>query len=100
MSEKVNKFLLARNIFMPEMHLKQLRFTYIACGLFTKIKEKIQKFNETGDTIYIYRNELDKVCFQHDMTYGDFKDLARRAASGNVLRDKVFSRRTISRRIT
>ena len=45
-----------------------------------KKKENIQKFKETGDTIYIYKNELDKACFQHDMVYGDFKDLARRTA--------------------
>ena len=48
--------------------------------------ERIKKFKETGDTGYIYRNEL--VCFRHDMTYGDFKDLARRATSDKVLRDK------------
>ena len=76
---------------MPEMHLKQIEFTYSACGPFTKNKEIIQKFKETGDTKYIYRNELDKACFQHDMAYGDFKDLARRTASDKVLRDKVFN---------
>ena len=52
---------------MPEIHLKYLGFTYSACGPFTKNKEIIQKFRETGDTKYIYRNELDKTCFQHDM---------------------------------
>ena len=77
MNEIVNTFLLAGDKFMPEMHLKQLGFTYSACGLFTKNKERIQKFKETGDTSYIYKNELDKACFQHDMAYGDFKDLAR-----------------------
>ena len=61
------KVLLAGDTFMPEMHLKQPRFTYSACGPFTKNKEKIQKFKETGDTCYIYKNELDKACFQHDM---------------------------------
>ena len=78
---------------MPEMHLKQPKFTYCACGPFTKNKERIQKFTETGDTryIYIYRNELDKVCFQHDKAYGDFKDLARATASDKVLRDKAFN---------
>ena len=54
-------------------------------------KERIQKFKETGDTSYIYKNELDKACFQHDMAYGDFKDLARRTASDKVLRDKAFN---------
>ena len=47
-------------------------------------------FKETGDSRYIYRNELDKACFQHDMTYGDFKDLAQRTAADNILRDKAF----------
>ena len=91
MNEIVNKFLLAGDKFMPEIHLKQPGFTYSACGPFTKNKERIQKFKETGDTNYIYKNEIDKPCFQHDMTYGDFKDLARRRASDKVLRDKAFN---------
>ena len=81
MNEIINKFLLAGNKFMPEMQLKQPGFTYSACGPFTKIKERIQKFKETGDTSYIYKNELDKACFQHDMAYGDFKDLVKRTIS-------------------
>ena len=72
------------------MHLKQPGFTYSACGPFTKNKERIQKFKETGDTNYIYKNELDKACFQHDMAYEDFKDIARRTASDKVLRYKAF----------
>ena len=76
---------------MPEIHLKQHGFTYSACGPFTKNKERIQKFKETGDTSYIYKNELDKACFQHDMAYGDFKDLKRRTYSDKVLRDKAFN---------
>ena len=75
MNEIVNKFLLAGGRFMPEMHLRQLGFTYSACGPFTKNKERIQKFKETGDSRYIYQNELDKACFQHDIAYGDFKVL-------------------------
>ena len=74
MNETVNKFLLVGDKFMPEMHLRQPGFTYSACGPFTKNKERIQKFKETGNTSYIYKNELDKACFQHDMAYGDFKD--------------------------
>ena len=89
MNEIVNKFLLAGDKFMPEMHSKQPGFTYSACGPFTKNNERIQKFKETGDASYIYKNELDRACFQHDMTYGDFKDLARRIASDRVLRDKA-----------
>ena len=76
---------------MPEMHLKQPRFTYNACWPFTKNKERIQKFKETVDKSYIYKNELDKACFQHDMTYADFKDLKRTTASGKILRDKAFN---------
>ena len=76
---------------MPEMHLKQPGFTYSACGPFTKNKERIQKFKETSDTSYIYKNELDKTCFQHDKAYGDFKDLKRRAFSDKFLRDKAFN---------
>ena len=91
MNEIVNKFLLAGDKFMPEMHLKQPGFTYSACGPFTKNKERIQKFRETGDTSYIYKNELDKACFQHDMAHGDFKDLARRTASDKALRNKAFN---------
>ena len=56
MNEIVNKFLLVGHKFMPEMHLRQPWFTCSACGLFTKNKEKIQKFKETGDTSYIYKN--------------------------------------------
>ena len=91
MNEIVNKFLLAGDKCMPEMHLKQPGFTYIACGPFTRNKKRIQKFKERGDTSYIYKNELDKACFQHDMAYGDFKDLARRRVSDKVLRDKAFN---------
>ena len=90
MNEIVNNFLLAGDNVMPEMHLKQPGFTYSACGPFTKNKERIQKFKETGDTNYIYKNELDKSCFQHDVAYGNFKDLKRRTASDKVLRHKAF----------
>ena len=86
MNDIINKFLLAEDKFMPEMHLRQPKFNYSACGPFTKNKERIQKFKETGDSRYIYKNELDKACFQHDMAYGDFKDLAKRAAA-----DKTFN---------
>ena len=91
MNEILNKFLLDGDKFMPEIHLKQPGSTYSACRQFTKNKERIQKFKVTGFTNYIYKNELDKACFQHDMSYGDFKDLARRTASGKVLRDKAFN---------
>ena len=91
MNEISNKFLLAGDKFMPEMYLKQLWFTYGTCGPFTKNKERIQKFKKTGDTNCIYKNELDKACFQHDMAYEYFKDLKRRTFSEKVLRDKAFN---------
>ena len=90
MNEIVNKFLLVGDKFLPEMHLKQPQFVYRACGPFTKNKERIQKFKQTGNTNYIYKNELDKACFQHDMAYGDFKDLAKKTSADKVLRDKAF----------
>ena len=90
-SKIVNKFLLAGDKFMLEMHLKQPGFSYSACGPFTKNKEKIQKIKETGERNYIYKNELDKACFQHNVAWGDFKDLARRTASDKVLRDNAFN---------
>ena len=91
MNDIINKFLLAGDKFMPEIHLKQPEFTYSACGESTKRKERIQKFKQTGDSRYIYRKELDKACFQHDMAYGDFKDLAKRAAADKVLKNKAFN---------
>ena len=63
MNGRVNKFLLAEDKFMPEMHLGQPGFTYSACGPFTKNKERIQKFKEAGDSRYFYQNELDKAKF-------------------------------------
>ena len=89
MNEKVNKCLLAGDKFMPKMHLREPGFAQSACKTFTKNKEKIQKFKETGDSRYIYQNELDKACFQHDMAYGDFKDLFRSASSDKILLDKA-----------
>ena len=69
------------------MHLKQLGFTYSACGPFTKNKERIEKFMRAGNTDFIYRN---KACFQHDMAYGKTKDLVKRTQSNKVLKDKAF----------
>ena len=90
MNEIINKFLLAGDTLMPEMHLRQPGFTYSACGPFTKNKERIEKFMQTGNTNFIYKNELDKACFQHDMAYGKSKDLLKRTQSDKVLRDKPF----------
>ena len=66
MNKLINKFLLAGDKFMSEMHLRQHQFVYSACGCFTRHKERIKKFKQTGDTRYTYRNDLDKACFQHD----------------------------------
>ena len=90
MNEIVNKFILVGDKFMPEVHLKQPGFTYSACGPFTKNKERIEKFMQTGNTDFIYKNQLEKACFQHDMAYGKSKDLAKRTQPDKVLRDKAF----------
>ena len=90
MNNIINKFLLAGDIFMPEMHLRQPQFVYSACGPFNRHKERIKEFKRTGDTRYIYRNELDKACFQHDSAYADHKDLINRTKSDKVLRDKAY----------
>ena len=90
MNEIINKFLLVGDKFMPEMHLKQPGFTYSACGPFTKNKERIEKFMQTGNTDFIYKNELHKTCFQDDMAYGKSKDLIKRTQSDKVLKDKAF----------
>ena len=73
------------------MNLRQPRFTYSACGSFTKNKDRLKKFKETVDSKYIYHNELDKACFQHDIAYGGFKDLRRRTVADEVFRDKAFN---------
>ena len=90
MNNTINKFLLAGDKFMPEMHLRQPGFTYSACGPFTKQKERIKKFEQTGDTQYIYRNELDKACFQHDAAYTNNKDLLNRTRADKILRYKAY----------
>ena len=90
MNNVINKFLLAGDTFMPEMHIKQPQFVYSACGPFTRHKERIKKFKQTGDTRYIYRNELDKACFQHGSADADHKDLINRNEADKVLRDKAY----------
>ena len=91
MNNVINKFFLAGDKFMPEMHLKQPQFVYSVCGPFTRHKERIKKFKQAGDTRYIYRNELDKACFQHDSAYADHKDLINRTEADKVLRDKAYN---------
>ena len=91
MNNVINKFLLAGDKFLPEMHLRQPQFVYSACGPFTRHKERIKKFKQTGGTRYIYRNELDKACFQPDSAYADHKNLINRTKSDKVLRDKAYN---------
>ena len=91
MNQIINTFLLAGDKFMPEMHLKQPGFTYSACDSFPKHKQRIQKFMQTGDTNYIYKNELDKAYFQHDMAYGKYKDLQKRTQFDRVLKNKAYA---------
>ena len=83
MNNIINNFLLVGDKFMPEMHLRQSQFVYSACGPFTRHKEKIKEFQQTGDTCYIYRNDLDKACFQHDSAYADNKDLINRTKANH-----------------
>ena len=90
MNETLSKFFLWGDKFMPKMHLKQPRFTYSTIGPFTRNKERIEKFMQTGNRDFIYRNELDKACFQRDMDYSKSKDLTTRTQSHEVLRDKAF----------
>ena len=73
------------------MHLIKPGFTYGTCGPFKKSEEKIQKFKEMAGSQYIYQKVPDKACFQHDMTYGDFKNLTRRTTSDKILHDKAFN---------
>ena len=90
MNNVINKFLLAGDKFMPEMHLRQPQFVYSASGPFTRHKKRIKNFKQTGDTRYIYRNDPDKVRSQHDSAYADHKDLINRTKSDKCLRDKAY----------
>ena len=87
----INKFLLAGDKFMPELHLVDPIFKkYSACGPFTKHTQRIQDFLNTGKLSYIYKNDLDKACFQHDMAYNKYKDLEKRTQSDIVLKNKAL----------
>ena len=90
MNNTINKLLLAGDKFMPEIHLRRPQFTYSACGPFTKYEKRIQKFKETGDTNYIYKNELDKACIVHDAAYSDSKGLTKRTVADKILKNKAF----------
>ena len=90
MNNLINKFLLLGDKLMPEIHLRQPQFTYSACGPFTRHEERIQKFKETGDTNYVYKNELDKACFAHDAAYSDSKDVTKRTVADKIFKNKAF----------
>ena len=91
MNNIINKFLLAGDKFMPEMHLRQPQFVYNACGPFTRHKERIKEFKRTGDTRLLYRNELDKACFKHDAAYAKYKDVENRLISDQKLRNSAYA---------
>ena len=90
MNNIINKCLLAGDKFMPEMHLRQPRFVYSACGPFTRHKERIKIFKRTSDTHLLYRNELDKACFKHDAAYAKYKDVENRLISDQKLRNSAY----------
>ena len=75
---------------MPELHIKQLGFTYSACGTFTKHRERIQKFKETANLKHLYRNKLDIPCFAHDVANSESKDFAKRTISDKILKDRAY----------
>ena len=89
MNKIINKFLLTGDKFMPELHLKQPRFTYSARGTFTKHRKRIQNVRDTSILKHLYRNELDKACFAQDAVYSDIKDLAKRTISDKILKERV-----------
>ena len=90
MNEIVNNVLLVGDKFMPEMDFKQPGFTYSACGPFTKNKEWMEKFMQTGNTNFLYKNLFDKACFQHDIADGKTRDLEKITQSDKFMRDKAF----------
>ena len=90
MKNIINKFLLAGDKFMPEMHLRQPQFVYSAFGPFTKHKERIKEFKRTDDMRLLYRNKLDKACFKHDAAYAKYKDVENRLISDQKLRNSAY----------
>ena len=90
MKNIINKFLLAGDTFMPEMHLRQPQFVYSACSPFTRHKERIKEFKRTDDTRLLYRNKLDKDCFKHDAAYAKYKDVENRLISDQKLKNSAY----------
>ena len=90
MNKIIHKLLFTGDKFMSELHLKEPRFTYSSCRPFTEHREKVQRFRETDNLKYLYRNKLDKACFAHDAGYSDSKDVAKRTISDKILNDKTY----------
>ena len=90
MNNIINKYLVAGDKLMPEMHLRQPQFDYSACGSFTRHKQRIKDFKRTGDTRLLYRNELDKACFKHDAVYEKYKEVENRLISDQKLRNSAY----------
>ena len=91
MNNVINNYLLIADKLMPETHLRDLKVgTYSACNLFTRNKDRTDRFVQTGDTNYIYKRELDKACFAYEAAHSDFKDIKNRTAADNILRDKSY----------
>ena len=86
MNNIINKFLLAGDKFMPEMHLRQPQFVYSACGPFSRHKERIKEFKHTGDTSLLYRN----ACFKHDAAYTKYKDVENRLIPNRKLKNSAY----------
>ena len=85
----INKFLLTGDKFMPELHLVDpivKKIVHVDHFQNTHKEFKIFKIQAS----YIYNNDLDKACFQHDMAYNKFKDLDKRTQSGIVLKNKTL----------
>ena len=90
MNEIINKFLLVGDKFMPEMHLRQAKFVYLACGPFTRHKERIKEFKCTGNIKLLYRNALDKACFKHDAAYAKYKDVENKLIADDKLKNSAY----------
>ena len=90
MNNIINKVLLVGDKFMPEMNLRQPKFVYLACGPFTRHKERIKEFKRTGESCLLYRNELDKACLKHDAAYAKYKNVENRLISDQKLRNSAY----------
>ena len=87
----INTFLLVGDKFMPELHFWDSKVgKYSVCGPFTKHEQRIDQFMKGGRLSHLYKNNLDKACFQHNMAYNKYKDLKNRTQSDIVLKNKAY----------